>query len=199
MQTESAATTKPTTRRNLGLLMAVAGLVAHGASHAEGMFDEGDHPARGPGGPDRHQALDPQRAAEMSQRMMERRTSHMLDAVDATPEQRSKIMAIARATHKDLSPLREQQRSSKQKGRELMFAANLDRTAIERQRQDQLKLRDGMGQRMLNGMLDALSVLTAEQRAKLGSRASGMHGMRGMGERMQHMRERMGRPGMMPK
>ncbi len=117
----------------------------------------------------------------MQERMLERRTSHMLDAVEATPEQRSKIMGIAKATFKDMAPLREQAKASREKGRAMMFAASIDRAGLEKLRQDQLKLRDAMGQRRLAGMLDALGSLTAEQRAKLGSRKPGMGRMQGPG------------------
>jgi Spy/CpxP family protein refolding chaperone len=117
----------------------------------------------------------------MQERMLERRTSHMLDAVEATPEQRSKIMGIAKGAFKDMAPMREQQKASREKGRAMMFAATIDRAGLEKLRQDQLKLRDAMGQRRLNSMIDALSALTPEQRAKLGARKPGMGRMGGAG------------------
>ena len=120
---------------------------------------------------------------QMQERMLERRTSHMLDSVDATPEQRSRVMQVARAAFKDIAPLREQARVSRAKGREMLFAANIDRAGLEKLRQDQMKLRDSMGQRTLSGMLDAMALLTPEQRAKLAARkrggtGGGMGGMR---------------------
>ncbi len=133
----------------------------------------------------------------MQERMLERRTSHMLDAVEATPAQRSAIVGIAKAAWKDIKPMRDQQRASREKGRELMFAATIDRTAIEQLRAAQSKLHDAMGQRKLAGMLDAMQALTPEQRAKLASgkrQHRGMSGWGGMGEGQGHPGMRGGMP-----
>jgi Spy/CpxP family protein refolding chaperone len=117
----------------------------------------------------------------MRERMLERRISHMLDAVEATPEQRSRIMGIAKSTFAAVAPLRAQQKASRDKGRALMFAATLDRNALEQLRQEQMKLRDAQSQRRLAGMLDVMSALTPEQRAKLAARRPMMGGRSGMG------------------
>lgn len=152
----------PSSRRALGMLGAALAL-AVAAKPAL---------AQGPGGFGGGHGMRDRMSADpaMQERLLERRTSHMLDAVEATPEQRSRVMAIAKAAFKDIAPMRAQAKASREKGRLMMFDASLDRAGLEQLRQAQMKLRDAMSQRTLAGMLEALSVLTPEQRAKLAAR-----------------------------
>ncbi len=123
---------------------------------------------------------------QMGQRMVERRTSHLLDAIEATPEQRSKIMAIAKAAHKDIAPLREQQREDRKRARELMLAPTIDATAIEKIRQDQSKRQDQMSLRRTSAMLESMQLLNPAQRTQLAERMQRRPG--GAHDRMNHHR-----------
>lgn len=76
-------------------------------------------PPRMPGGPG------------MDERRAERMVSHLLDAAEASAEQRTRIVASARAAAADLRQLREQQRAARDTGMALLGAASIDRVAIE--------------------------------------------------------------------
>ena len=122
--------------------------------------------------------------------MVERRVSHMLDAVQASPEQRQKIMGIAKAAFKDLQPLREQRKASRDKGMAMLTGASVDRAGLEQLRQEQIKLQDAMGKRKLSAMMDTFDALSPAQRAQVAQRRAAMAG--GHGGMRERMRERMG-------
>jgi periplasmic protein CpxP/Spy len=111
------------------------------------------------------------------ERMLQRRVSHMLDMVEASPEQRSKVIAIAKAAHTDLAALREKRRASRDKGLDMLGGATVDRAGLERLRQEQMAVVDAMGQRKLAGLMDTFDVLSPSQRATLVKRMK----ERGMG------------------
>lgn len=165
---QQPAATEPAavpSRRRFGSL---AGLAALGGGLA--LLSLGSHAASetggAPGGP----------SPEKRERHMMRRISHMLDEVDATPEQRSKIVAIARATLADLKPLREQQRAGRQRGMQLLSAPTIDRAAIEQTRLARAQAHDQLSKRMTQSLIDTAEVLTPAQRVKLAERMQGRMG-----------------------
>lgn len=164
----------PTSARRawLGKTVAAATLAAVGGL-AQAQNGEGGKPGRSMWG------MDPER-------MLQRRVSHMLDMVEASPEQRSKIIAIAKAAHTDLASMRQKRHASRENGLELMGGATVDRAGLERLRQEQMTVTDAMGQRKLAGLMDTFDVLSPTQRASLVKRMKerGMH--RGMGHGMHH-------------
>lgn len=169
----AVASTPPTARRTwLGQTLAAAGLVSVGGL-VQAQSGDGAKTGRGMWG------MDPERR-------LQRRISHMLDRVEASPEQRSKIIAIAKAAHTDLAAMRQKRQASREKGLDMMGAATLDRAGLERVRQEQMTVADAMGQRKLAGLLDTFDVLTPEQRRTVITHVKerGMH--RGMGHGMHH-------------
>lgn len=109
----------------------------------------------------------------------------MLDAVKATPEQRTQLQQIMEAARKDLQALRESGRSLRDEHLALFSQPNVDARAAEALRQKQMALREQASKRQMQAALDASRVLTPEQRKQL---ADTMQKRRQMMER--HLQER---------
>ncbi len=115
-----------------------------------------------------------------------RMTERMLDSVNATEAQRTQIRQIMQAAAADLRAQREAARSLREQAMNLLTQPTVDAGAADALRQQMLAQHDQASKRMLQAMLDASRVLTAEQRAQLGER---IKQRREMFER--HRRERM--------
>lgn len=103
--------------------------------------------------------------------MMEHHVNHMAKRVDASPEQKTKLIAIAKAAQADMKPLHDQMRAGRERGMALLAAPTLDRAAIEQHRAAQTQLMDQLSRRRTQAMLEAAEVLSPEQRSKLANRA----------------------------
>ncbi len=101
----------------------------------------------------------------------------MLDAVNATPEQRSQIKAIMDAAHKDVAALHDNGRKLHEQGQSLFTQPNIDARAAETLRQQMLAQHDAVSKRRMQAMLDAAKVLTPEQRKMLGDKMAQRRGM----------------------
>jgi periplasmic protein CpxP/Spy len=128
-------------RRAFKAIAAVATLGFLGKAVAQGMPGRGDPAA-----------------------MAERRVDHLIKLVNGTPEQRTKLLALAQAAMADMKPLREQLSGARKRGMELLAAASIDRGAIDKLRGEQIQLMDGISRRMSAHMMDAAEVLTPAQR-----------------------------------
>lgn len=100
----------------------------------------------------------------LEQRVMEKRIAHTLEVVGATPEQRKALNAIADAAFVAVRGMRGELRANQLKSRDLMLKATIDRAALEQVRQDELKLHDRISKRIMDSLLEGMSVLTPEQR-----------------------------------
>jgi Spy/CpxP family protein refolding chaperone len=114
----------------------------------------------------RHGGMDGEEGAHR----IERRIERLVKAVDATPQQKDRLVAIATAALADLRPLREQQRASRLRGMQLLAAPTIDRAALEQVRVAQMQAADARSRRMVQAMADAAEVLTPEQRVKAADR-----------------------------
>ena len=101
----------------------------------------------------------------------------MLDAVNATAEQRAQVKQIMDAARTDLSAQREAGRALHDQMRQLFAQPTVDARAAETLRQQQLVQHDATSKRMMQAMLDVSRVLTPEQRAKLSELAGQRRGM----------------------
>jgi len=119
-------------------------------------------------------------------------SERLLDSVDASAEQRTRIREIMKGAMTDLRQQREASRGLREQAMTLFTQPTVDARAAEALRQQMLKQHDVASQRMMQAMLDASAVLTPEQRTKLAER---MKQRRDMMER--HQRER--RAGETPK
>jgi periplasmic protein CpxP/Spy len=131
-------------RRAFKAIGAVAMLGFLGKAVAQGMPGRGDH-----GNP---------------QAMAERRVDHLIKLVNGTPEQKTKLLALAQAAMLDMKPMREQLMAARKRGMELLTAASIDRGAIDKMRGESVQLMDGLSRRMSAHMMDAAEVLTPAQR-----------------------------------
>jgi Spy/CpxP family protein refolding chaperone len=98
----------------------------------------------------------------------DRAVRHLAVEIDATTDQQDKLRAIVKAAVKDLLPMRDRVRDTRQKARELLTQPTIDRTAIERLRTDQVAAFDTASRRVAQALADTAEVLTPEQRRKVG-------------------------------
>jgi periplasmic protein CpxP/Spy len=118
--------------------------------------------------------------AQMSERM--------LDAVNATPEQRAQVKQILQAARTDMRAQHEAGRKLREDTMALFTQPTVDARAAEALRVQMLAQHDQASKRMLQTMLDVSRVLTPEQRKLLGER---MAQRRSMMERHRSEREGM--------
>lgn len=97
-----------------------------------------------------------------------RHFGRVLDAVNATPEQRAQIAQIMDAARNDLRAQREGARALHEQMRQAFTQPSVDARAVEALRQQLMAQHDQASRRMAQAMLDASQVLSAEQRQKLG-------------------------------
>jgi Spy/CpxP family protein refolding chaperone len=120
-------------------------------------------------------------------RMMER----MLDGVDATADQRSRIRDIMKSAMTDMRQQHEASRALRDQAVALFTQPTVDARAAEALRQQMLQQHDQASRRTMQAMLDASAVLTPEQRTKLAER---MKQRRETMERHQRERRATGTP-----
>lgn len=87
-------------------------------------------------------------------------------AADASPDQRMRVAAIAKAAITDLRSAHAQFRQGHAGAHALLMAPVIDRAALEQLRAAQMQRMDFMSRRILTALEDASDVLTPEQRAK---------------------------------
>lgn len=107
-----------------------------------------------------HGPMDPAKAAKRFEHMVNRLVP------DASPEQKTKLQAIAKSAFDDLRPLREKSRAARAEGMKLLTQPTIDRNALERVRQTQQQLADQRSRVMSKAFADAAEVLTPAQRVK---------------------------------
>jgi Spy/CpxP family protein refolding chaperone len=164
MSDQSSPDSAPAPRRRRGWLFVttialVAALTGAAASQAVS-HGPGYWRARAFMGP-----LDPAQAEERADRFMR----HVAIELDATAEQQDKLRTIAKATVKDLIPMRDKARTARERARELLTQPTIDRAAIEAFRTEQMALAEAASKRIAQALGDAAEVLTPEQRREVDS------------------------------
>jgi Spy/CpxP family protein refolding chaperone len=91
----------------------------------------------------------------------------MLKGVDATAEQRTQVADILKAAAHDVLSIREQHMAAHAKLKEVLSAAQIDRTQLETLREQQVQAIDSATQRLTAAFADAAEVLSPEQRKQL--------------------------------
>ena len=99
-------------------------------------------------------------------RMLER----LLDGVNASPEQRTKIQEIMKSAMADQRAQREASRGLREQAMTLFAQPTVDARAVETLRQQMLQQHDQSSRRWMQAMLDASAVLTPEQRKLMAER-----------------------------
>ncbi|MCG6876185.1 MAG: Spy/CpxP family protein refolding chaperone [Betaproteobacteria bacterium] len=128
----------------------------------------------GPGGWHARHDMSPELRAKHVDLMVE----HMLEGIDVSADQKTRINAIVTATFKEMEPLREQRFEARREAIEILTRPTVDRAAIEVFRVEKLKLADAASQRVTQAIADVAEVLTAEQRAALAEKFSRRRGPR---------------------
>lgn len=100
---------------------------------------------------------------------MEAHFDKMLAAMvpDATPEQKTRLKAIAQGVHGDLAAVHAQFGKAHQRAHDILLQAVVDRSALEALRVEQMHQMDVQSQHLVAALADAAEVLTPAQRAHL--------------------------------
>lgn len=99
-----------------------------------------------------------------------RGVEHMLDAVNATAEQRTQVKAIAERTMSDLKAERDSGKGLREQTMKLFAEPVVDANRAEALRQQMLQQHEQSSRRIMQAMLDISRVLTPEQRKQLADR-----------------------------
>jgi zinc resistance-associated protein len=111
------------------------------------------------------------------------RSGRAAAALKLTDEQTAKIKAMREAHWKEMKPLRESMFAKRDELRKLWLAPSPDEARIQAAQKEMRTLRDQMEDRMTAYRLEAVKLLTPEQREKLGSVTGGRGSKRGSGPR----------------
>ena len=122
--------------------------------------------AHGMGGGMRHGGMDPTEMAEH----LQVHVAHVLDEVDATPEQKAQVKDIVAAATKDLEALHQQNGGIHKELHEIFTAPTIDRAKLETVRAEHMQALDAASKRCAAALADAAEVLTPEQRKTLGEK-----------------------------
>lgn len=101
--------------------------------------------------------------AHMAGRGIER----LLDLVNASADQRTRIKAILQSAHNDLKSQHQNSQALRDQQRSIFAQPNIDARAAEAVRAQMSAQRDAASKRMLQARLEVAGVLTAEQRRTL--------------------------------
>lgn len=107
------------------------------------------------------------------------RLTRALDAVDATPEQQERIMAIAGAAHDELAPMMMELREARGELAGLLAEPVIDTAAVEELRTSRLAALDVATERAVASLLEAAEVLDPAQRVALAARLEERRGRHG--------------------
>jgi Spy/CpxP family protein refolding chaperone len=94
-------------------------------------------------------------------------SDRMLDRINATPEQRTQLRKIAQDGANELRAQHEAGRALRDQMAQLFSQPAIDARAVEALRQQMLAHHDQASKRRMQALLDASSVLTAEQRKQV--------------------------------
>lgn len=120
----------------------------------------------------------PMDPAEMA-RHIERRVKHFCVDIDCTPDQQGKLIDIAQNLAKDVGPVRQEMRRTREQVMDLLAAPTIDRNALEQVRAQRVQRIDEISKRVTQALADAAEVLTPEQRTEAVKRFEQMRERRG--------------------
>jgi Spy/CpxP family protein refolding chaperone len=113
-------------------------------------------------------------AEEMTEHL-QTHVRHVLEEVDATPEQKTQINDIVAAATKDLEALHQQHGGVHEQLHEIFTAPAIDRVKLEAVRAEHMQALDAASKRCAAALADAAEVLTPEQRKTLGEKMAKRH------------------------
>ena len=114
------------------------------------------------------------RFSEMSESEIEKRidrvVKHVAIEIDATDEQRDKIVTLLTAVAMDMKPMRERMMASREELKAILLSEQVDRAALEELRKARLAEIETMSKTLTNAIADVAEVLTPDQRKVLDER-----------------------------
>lgn len=99
-----------------------------------------------------------------------RMVRHVSIEIDATEEQEVRLVELATSAARELKPLREQIRASRQEFHDLLMADSIDRGALDALRTERLAEFDRVSKSLVDTLADMAEVLTPAQRGLLEER-----------------------------
>jgi protein CpxP len=99
--------------------------------------------------------------------MMMRHVDKMLAAIDATPDQKSRFMAILGGAMPTMGAAHERMHDAMKSFHALLLAPTIDRGAMESLRASEIADLDASSKTLVSAIADAAEVLTPAQRAKV--------------------------------
>ena len=99
--------------------------------------------------------------------MGEKRIERLLEKVNATEEQKTKIKAIMDTARTDMEKLRDDTRTAVKETTALLSAETIDRAAIEAKRAERFAKMEQASKRMTAAMVDVADVLKPDQRKQV--------------------------------
>lgn len=121
----------------------------------------------GPGWHHGHHGGHAQMTPEEAGKRIDKAVNWVLDDVDATAEQKTKVSAIAKDALRELMPLRDQHRAARNQAVDLLTRDSIDRQALEVLRADEMRLAEQASRRVTQALADIAEAVTPEQRRKL--------------------------------
>lgn len=97
-------------------------------------------------------------------------TEDVMDYVDASEDQTTKVKGIVTTAAKDLKTFREEHKTLRNEFQQALSAPDIDRDQLEGLRVNALDLADRASARLVTAVADVAEVLTVSQRQKLISR-----------------------------
>nr|WP_299849175.1 periplasmic heavy metal sensor [Sphingomonas bacterium] len=96
----------------------------------------------------------------------------MIDAMvpDATPDQKARLLAIAKSVHADFGAAHTQFGQAHKRVHDILLQPVVDRTALEALRVEQMHQMDMVSKRIVTALADAAEVMTPEQRVRFGEK-----------------------------
>ena len=89
---------------------------------------------------------------------------------DATPEQKTRLLAIAKSVHADFGAAHAQFGQAHKRIHDILLQPVVDRTALEALRVEQMHQMDVVSKRVVTALADAAEVMTPEQRVRFGEK-----------------------------
>ena len=172
--TASSTTARATSSRNRMMLAGVTAaligaLSLSGISHAADTTASQAAPQASAQKHAGKHRMSPEKAEKRTQRMIERLVP------DATPEQKIKLAAIAKARFDELRPLKEKLRAARADEMKLLSQPTIDRNALEKARQANQQLADQRSRIVTKSFADAAEVLTPAQRVAVAEKLAKHH------------------------
>lgn len=107
--------------------------------------------------------------AEMQERLADG-AEDVMDYVDATDDQTTRVQAVVKSAATDLHAMRAEHKTLRNEFQQLLSAPQVNRDELEGLRVNALDLADRASARLLTAVADIADVLTVSQRQKLVSR-----------------------------